>query len=309
MPRRRRTPAQIQAIKDAICDVLARDCPQTVRQVFYQLASRLQIIPKTENEYKNTVVRLLKELRLNGTVPWSWITDSSRSFYQARTTDSMKQTLQDTLQVYRRNLLDTMDRRVEIWLEKEALVGVIQPETHPWGVPLYPCRGYASLSFLHDAAETIAGWWDDRRQATSIYYFGDHDPSGVDISRAVEERLREFVYAEVTTGFMDDEGAYVDVIRFKRVAVEPWQINEWNLPTRPTKMSDSRSKNFVGDSVELDAIPSNRLREMVRDCIKQHVDPYKLEKIQQTERLERKTLETLIESLSGNGLDDVLEMD
>ena len=148
-----------------------------------------------------------------------------------------------------------------------------------------------------------------RRQPTSIYYFGDHDPSGVDISRVVEERLRQFIYEEVTTSFMDDAGAHVDIFRFERVAVEPWQIEAWSLPRRPTKKTDTRSKNFVGESVELDAIPSRRLRQMVRDCIEQHVDFYKLEKIQQTERLERETLEMLVDSLSSNGFDEVQERD
>ena len=175
--RKRRTRQEIDAIKDVIYRVLQAENPQTVRQVFYQLAGFHQVIPKMENQYKNTVVRLLKEMRLDGTVPWSWITDSSRSVYQVNTYDSMEQALEDMQRLYRRSLMDAMNRRVEIWIEKDALAGVVMPITEEWGVPLYPAKGYASLTFLHQAAETADNWYSHRKKITKIYYFGDYDPT------------------------------------------------------------------------------------------------------------------------------------
>ena len=97
-------------------------------------------------------------------------------------------------------------------------------------------RGYASLSFLHSAADYIG----QLGVPTYIYRFGDYDPSGVNAAEKIEQTLREM--------------APNAQIHFQRVAVQPWQIEEWDLPTRPTKTSDTRSKNFGDISVELDAI-------------------------------------------------------
>jgi hypothetical protein len=99
-----------------------------------------------------------------------------------------------------------------------------------------------------------------QRQAkpTFLYYFGDYDPSGVDITRAVEEGIREFAPDEDIT--------------FKRIALTREQIGQMKLPSRPTKTSDSRSKNFEGKSVEVDAIPPSELRRIAEECITQHID-------------------------------------
>lgn len=134
-------------------------------------------------------------------------------------------------------------------------------ETEKWDVPLMVTRGFASLSYLHDAAEVIA--WHEK--PAYVYFLGDHDPSGLDITRNVERRLREFA--------PDAE------IHFQRIAVTLEQIEAWNLPTRPTKKTDSRSKNFEGESVEVDAIRPTELRQLVRDTITQHIDPHVHQKL------------------------------
>ena len=110
---------------------------------------------------------------------------------------------------------------------------MLMKETDPWDLPLYVTRGYPSLSYLHRAAESITR----TGKPTVLYYFGDHDPSGVDISRTVEVGIKDLV---------DDPG----LVRFKRLAVQPWQIEAWDLPSRPTKKSDSRSKGFKGGKSE-----------------------------------------------------------
>ena len=141
-----------------------------------------------------------------------------------------------------------------------------------WDVPLLVTRGYASLSYLHEAAEAIAA----QCKPAYLYYFGDHDPSGVDIPRNVERRLREFA--------PDAE------IHFERVAVTPEQVLEWKLPTRPTKATDTRAKSFEGESVEVDAIPPAMLRQLTRDCIVRHVDAHTVTAIMAAEESERDLL-------------------
>src|SRR5215472_18468324 len=159
---------------------------------------------------------------------------------------SVEQALRDTAAFYRKSLWTDADSYVEIWLEKDALAGVVLPVTSMYDVPLMVARGYASLSFLHSAAEAI----NDLDVPAYIYHFGDFDPSGVNAGEKIEETLRELA--------PDAE------IAFERIAVTPEQIADWDLPTRPTKASDTRAKSFGSIiSVELDAIDPNVLRNLV----------------------------------------------
>jgi hypothetical protein len=274
-PTKRRTRQEIKTVRDAIYSALAEDRPMTVRQVFYRLVS-LGVIAKTEGEYKSTVVRLLTEMRRNDEIPFEWIADNTRWQRKPRTYSSLENLLQDTIRTYRRSLWDNQDAYVEIWLEKDALAGVLYQETAAWDVPLMVTRGYPSITFLHSAAEAIA----DIDKPTYLYYFGDYDPSGLDIPRKVESDIREFA--------PDAD------IEFERVAVTHEQIMAMQLPTRPTKKTDSRSKNFVGESVEVDAIPPRALRRMVEDCITQHIDDQAYEALQVAEEGDRTALMSLI---------------
>jgi len=265
-------------VRRAIYDVLAEDNPMTVRQVFYQLVSR-GAIDKTEAQYKMTVVRLLTDMRRAGEIPFSWIADNTRWMRKPRTYDSLEDMLQSSQKMYRRSVWNDQNAYVEIWLEKDALAGVLYQETEAWDVPLMVTRGYSSVSYLHGAAEAIAG----RGQPAFIYYFGDWDPSGRDITRATEAGLREF--------------AGEAQIHFARVAVTEEQIHELNLPTRPTKSTDSRSKSFEGESVEVDAIAPAVLRRMVRDVIEPHIDEWTLKQTMLVEEQERKTLARMARNL------------
>ena len=243
----------------------------TVRQVFYQLVT-LGVIPKTEGQYKNTVGRLLTDMRLTGQIPFDWIADNTRWIMKPTTHSSLEAALQRAAQCYRRSLWDDQDVYVEIWLEKDALSGVLYEVTDEWDVPLMVTRGYPSVSYLYEAAQQIQ--WAGK--PAYLYYFGDHDPSGVDIPRNVEERLVEF--------------APEAEINFEFVAVTDQQIEEWSLPSRPTKRTDSRSRNFPGESVEVDAIPPARLRALASDCITQHVDQSVLAQLRAVEADERRIL-------------------
>jgi len=278
---RRRSKADINAINSAIIDLLADEKPMTVRQVFYRLVSE-GIIGKTETEYKSTVCRLLAQLRREKVIPFNWIADNTRWMRKPKTYDSLAEMLDLTQQTYRRAVWSNQDCYVEVWLEKDALSGVLSPITFEWDVPLMVTRGYPSLSFLHSAGEAIA---EQEGRTCYVYYFGDHDPSGVDIPKKVEAALGEFA-PRVS-------------LRFQCVAVLPEQIEAWNLPTRPTKKSDSRSKSFKGESVEVDAIPPTTLRGIVENCILQHIDVDALAAMDAVETAERETLRTIIESING----------
>ncbi len=267
-------------LRAVIFGVVKENKPMTVRQVFYQLVS-LGAIAKTETEYKATVVRLLTDMRLKGELPFSWLADNTRWMRKPQTFNSLEDALQLTAETYRRATFMNQKSYCEVWLEKDALAGVIYKETAEYDVPLMVTRGYASISYLYGAAETIA----ECGKPTHLYYLGDFDPSGIDIPRNVEKRLREFA--------PDAE------IHFTRLAVTPEQIEEFALPTRPTKASDTRARGFAGESVEVDAIPPAELRRLAREAIEQHIDFHALDVLHSAEESERDTIEQFIEMLGG----------
>ena len=281
-PTSRRTRTEIQAIRQAIREILAEIQPATVRQTFYQLVSR-GVIAKTEGEYKRTVVRLLTVMRRAGEIPFGWIADSTRWMRKPHSYAGLSDMLEQQQHFYRRALWDNQAAYVEIWLEKDALAGVLYDVTAEFDVPLMVTRGYPSISYLYEAADAIA----ETGKPAYLYYFGDYDPSGCDITRAVEAGIREF--------------APKADIHFTRVAVTPAQIHLLGLTTRPTKDTDSRSRNFEGESVEADAIPPSTLRQMVRNCIESHLDFEQLQRLQVVEEAERETLRRMARTFGVTG--------
>src|SRR5262245_36272380 len=176
----RRTKAAVAAIREAIHDLLERDHPQTVRQVFYALTVA-GLIHKDEIEYQRTVVRLLVEMREAGEIPFAWIADNTRWQRKPSTFVGLEAYLNNAAKSYRRDLWAAMPVYVEVWIEKDALAGVLIEETSAYDVPLMVAKGYASLSFLHSAADAIKA----KGKAAHVYHFGDLDPSGVDAARDI----------------------------------------------------------------------------------------------------------------------------
>jgi hypothetical protein len=274
----RRSRRDNDALKAGLFDILAGQHPATVRGVFYQAVSR-GLVAKTEAEYKGTVVRLLGVMRKARELPFGWLADETRWMRKPASYASLADMLTQSCRLYRRALWDAQEFYVEVWLEKEALSGAIYEVTSAWDVPLMATRGYPSLTFLHQAGQAIAA----HAKPTCIYYLGDHDPSGVDIPRVIERELRALAPS---------------VIQFVRLAVTPEQVDRYGLPTRPTKTSDSRSKRFVGDSVEVDAIPAPELRRLVADAIESHIDAGALERILAIEAAERETLSAMTDAVT-----------
>jgi hypothetical protein len=249
-----------------------------VRQVFYQ-ATVQGLVPKSEAGYA-IVKHDLGLMRKAGDLPYEWLADNTRWQRKPQTWDSIEEALDATARFYRKSLWRDADAYVELWLEKDALAGVVYPVTELYDVPLMVARGYASLSFLHSAAEYINGL----SIPAFIYHCGDFDPSGVNAGEKIEETLREMA--------PDAE------IIFERLAVTPEQIAAWDLPTRPTKTTDSRAARFgSATSVELDAIEPNQLRQIVQDAIERHLPRQQLEVLLEAESSERATLLDMIGNL------------
>jgi hypothetical protein len=274
--RYRRTNAELAEIDAAIYEIAEAERPVSVRGVAYRVTSR-GLVPKSENGFAVVQRRTLK-LRRAGELPYGWITDGTRLRLKPRTWSSAQAALENTARTYRRDLWIDQDAHVEVWSEKDAIRGVVYPVTAEYDVPLMIARGYPSETFIYETAEDI----NDEGKPAVIYQLGDHDPSGVDAWRDTQRRLR---------GFVAD---HID-LTFERIAVTPEQINELDLQTRPTKQSDTRAKKFDGDSVEVDAIESPVLRDLVRGAIEQWIDQDALRPVKIAERSERQILERIAE--------------
>jgi hypothetical protein len=285
--------ADIRAGLRAITEV---EHPMTVRQVFYQAVVE-GLIEKTEAEYQSTVARLLLEMRRSGEMPYSWIADNTRWTRKPTTYAGLAAFVDRHQRTYRRDLWAEADVYTEIWLEKEALAGVVIDVTDEFDVPLMVSRGFASESYLYSAADVITDQLVAGKQQAIIYYFGDLDPSGLHISASIERSLRRLC-EQLCRGFEPE------LLVFRRVAVNEHHIEHLQLPTRPTKTTGNRHAKKWQDgrpSVELDAIPPKILRRMVRNCIEQHVDRGQLERLRAVEAEEREQIRIFGQQVAAGG--------
>jgi hypothetical protein len=255
LKRSRRTKAELDELHNAILTVCQEDHPLSVRGVFYRVMSA-GAVEKSEKACA-AVQREVLKIRRSGVLPYEWIADSTRWQVKRPSWDTAKDALDDAVASYRRALWRDQGVYVEVWSEKDAIASIVSPITNKWDVPLMIARGFASESFLWSTANTIRQHDEDGDQVV-IYQLGDHDPSGIAAWEHVQTRLRDFAPG-------------VD-IEFERLAVTESQIAAYDLQTRPTKITDSRAKNFIGESVEVDAIPSRLLRRIVENAIDSWID-------------------------------------
>lgn len=271
--RSRRTNRQLSDLDDVILEVLLDEHPATLRGTFYRVMSA-GAVEKSEAGYRMVGRQVLK-LRRAGVLPYSWITDGTRYILKPNSWSALDEMLEDAAASYRRMLWHNQPINVQLFTEKDAITGVISGVTAEWDVPLGVLRGYSSESFAWSVAESLPTW-----KPTIMYQLGDHDPSGVDAWRNFADKVAAFAPdADVT---------------FERLAVLPEQITLWNLPTRPTKRTDTRAAGFVGGSVEVDAVAPSMLRTIVRRAIEQHIDPGELAITRSVEASERDQLTRMI---------------
>jgi hypothetical protein len=289
--RHRSTKADMEVFRSNLYRIVEEQKPMIVRQVYYQASVR-DFVEKTEKGYIMVQRNLALMRRANDGssldidpdvwLPYEWIVDNTRAPQVVYSCTDVADALDDTVRQYRRALWQDQNEHVEIWLEKDALAGVISPITERYDVRLMVARGYASISFLHEAAQHLK--YVDK--PTFIYHLGDYDPSGQDAAREIEDSLTRMAPG-------------VDMT-FRRLAVTPEQIREWRLPSRPTKQSDTRAVAFGDDqSVELDAIDPRRLRSLVQVAIQRHMPDDLYAKLKEQETRDREELRVMVDLAKG----------
>jgi len=273
--RRRATNAEMEDRRAFLCAYASVYHPVTVRQLFY--AATVHNVPgigKDENGYV-AVQRSVLDLRREGHMPYGHIADASRIQRKFQSYNGIEDALQATARTYRKALWYDRDDRVEIWLEKDALAGVISEVTAEYDVPLMSTRGFTSETFAHSSVAEYEG----TGCTLNAYCLYDFDRAGQDAYKSLEEKL---------VRFGDELGVNVNMVN---IGVNLQQIEEWNLPSRPAKKKSAADRNWPYDfAVELDAIRPDMLREIVREAIENHLPVDELDMLKEIEKREREDI-------------------
>ena len=239
---------------DCAIEVLEKERPMTVRQLFYRLVSAA-VIANTMNDYKR-VSTVLTKARNDGRVEWDYIVDRSRPEYMPLVFEDAEEYAEWTRNVYRKDYWQLQPNRVEIWCEKDSIIGSIEELTRTLGVRVRVARGFLSTTKAHDLADAIM----KSQKPMTVFYLGDHDPSGRNIERDMGERIR----------------SYGATFIIKRLAIHAADIAAFRLPPLRVKETDSRAAGFLrrysNKCVELDALPPTELRRRVEEAVTEMLD-------------------------------------
>lgn len=278
---------------EAAYGVLQEYNPMTLRQCYYQLVSK-HVIDNNANQYKRLSYTLVKA-RQEGLIPWDWIEDRIRQPRVVSMWNGLQDFMDTVREAYRKDIWNTQPNYIEVWLEKDALSGIFEDITNTYGVTLVVGRGYNSWSAYKEAVERIAR----HEKPAKILYFGDFDPSGEDIVRALANGLNFDAFGQQGT-------THVHEVAVEKIALTKEHVLDYDLPPDFTKKTDTRSRAFVekyGDmAVELDALPMQTLQEELREAIEANLDLSAFSKVLCQQEAER----TLLRKESFDNYENVL---
>lgn len=270
----------IGLVNQVINEYKAQGYELTLRQAYYQLVAR-GYIPNNERSYKN-IGNLINDGRLAGLIDWTAITDRTRNLRGNSHWSNPSDVIASAKYSYLLNKWKGQPNYVEVWVEKDALVDIVGQACRPLDTPYFSCRGYTSQSEMWGAAQRFLRQSDRERRI--IIHLGDHDPSGIDMTRDIQERLEMF-------------GADVYV---KRVALTMEQIETYNPPPNPAKLTDSRCgkyiENFGYESWELDALEPKMLTNLITEQVTMYRDDEIYQAVCDREDREKEELQMLVDS-------------
>ena len=249
----------------------------TLRQLYYQFVAR-DLIPNRQSEYKR-LGSVVADGRLAGLIDWNAIEDRGRNTHSPTTWTNPLSIIDACAQQYKLDLWVDQEYRPEVWIEKEALLSIAQAACEPHRVPFFACKGYVSQSAMWDAGARRLASHFNNGQTPVIIHLGDHDPSGLDMTRDIFERLDMFA------------GESVNI---RRIALNFDQIQQYQPPPNPAKMTDSRFNGYADkygtESWELDALSPGILVKMIQSEILSYRDKDKWDALAEQEKHERETL-------------------
>lgn len=253
--------AVIAQANEILADYNAQGYELTLRQLYYQFVAR-DLIPNSQREYKR-LGDAVNDGRMWGMIDWSHIVDRGRNLVGHGHWDDASQIIHGCARGFRLDLWEESPIRPEVWVEKQALEQVVGRPAGRWDVDYLACKGYMSQSEMWSTSQRIIRHYRETGQATLVIHLGDHDPSGIDMSRDIEERLRTF---RVTPSAFE----------VRRVALNMDQVDQYQPPPNPAKMTDSRFKDYMAkfgtESWELDALEPAMLDSLIEEHIRSVVD-------------------------------------
>lgn len=294
----------IARVNKILDEYAAQDFDLTLRQLYYQFVAldwfpddrRWRQIPDTKrwvrdlNGTKNAdpnykwLGDIVNRGRLRGLIDWDRIVDRTRALAGLNHFNDPEHMLRRSLDWFHIDRWEAQDFYLEVWIEKEALAGVIEPVCNELDVNFFSCRGYTSQSEMWGAGQRLLRQIEEGKEVR-ILHLGDHDPSGMDMSRDIEERLLKFLAIDhwrfkMRGASADSTEPSLDYIkdRFKlnRLALNWHQIEEYGPPPNPAKLTDARAANYVREfgyeSWELDALEPPVLARLIRDAVEEHRD-------------------------------------
>jgi len=230
----------IDKANEIIAEYEAQGFALTLRQLYYQFVAR-DLIPNNQKSYKN-LGSIINDGRLAGLIDWNHIEDRTRELRGNSHWETPWEIVKSAAQSYKIDMWARQKYRPEVWIEKDALIGVIEGVCRRLDIPYFSCRGYTSQSEMWAGAQRIERWAKFGRQTPIIFHFGDHDPSGKDMTRDIVDRLSLFMGG----------------VKLERLALNMDQIKRYSPPPNPAKITDSRAAAYIAefgdDSYELDAL-------------------------------------------------------
>lgn len=244
----------IEQANEIVTEYAAQGFDLTLRQLYYQFVAR-DLIPNTQQDYKR-LGGIISDARLAGLIDWESIVDRTRNLQNLGHWDSPESIIRSAEYSYHIDFWERQEYRPEVWVEKDALIGVFAGVCDELDVAYFACRGYNSQSEMWAASQRFIRYIN-ADQTPIILHFGDHDPSGVDMTRDIIDRLDIFTRRH---------GVRVD-----RLALNWDQVAQYNPPPNPAKITDSRATAYIAeygrDSWELDAMEPRVLADLVREAI------------------------------------------
>ncbi len=248
----------INQANDIVREYWAQGYSLTLRQLYYQMVARA-LIPNNVRSYKR-LGAILTDARLAGLVDWEAIEDRTRSLAGNSHWQTPQKIVETAVQSYQIDKWADQPHRVEVWVEKDALASVIAQACRPLDVDHFSCRGYTSASEMWRAGRRLRQYLA-HGQVPVILHLGDHDPSGVDMTRDIAERLALFAEEEIIV---------------ERIALNMDQIEAYAPPPNPAKLTDSRANGYIAEfgreSWELDALEPRALTALIQRSVLQYRD-------------------------------------
>jgi hypothetical protein len=255
----------VETVNSIIEDYTAQGYTLTLRQTYYVLVSR-GLIENTVKSYK-AIGDLISDAHMAGAIDWDAINDRLREVRNVSTWRHPSDILTACARQFQLDLWKDHTARVEVWVEKDALAEVITKAAHELRCPVMVCRGYMSMSAMWEAGHNRFRQYCARLIEPVVIHLGDHDPSGMDMSRGIEDRLQMFA----------GSNGHPRHITVRRIALNMGQVLKYEPPPNPAKVTDSRAKDYIRkfgtESWELDALDPRVLHELIQNEIRREICP------------------------------------